>query len=63
MQSPIEHHLLLAHDVARFEQRGDCCAELWRIDEMRCYPVTPKMNVASFNDVEATAPLERTIAF
>lgn len=31
-------------------------------DEMRCYPVMPKMNKASFNEPEAIAPLERVIA-
>ena len=32
-------------------------------DEMRCYPVTPKMNNARFNEADAIAPLEPAIAF
>jgi putative SOS response-associated peptidase YedK len=31
-------------------------------DEMRSYPVTPKMNKASFNEPDAILPLERIIA-
>jgi putative SOS response-associated peptidase YedK len=31
-------------------------------DEMRCYPVTLKMNKASFDEPEAIAPIERVIS-
>jgi hypothetical protein len=32
-------------------------------DEMRSYPVTPRMNKASLNEPEAIAPLEPEIAY